>query len=168
MTNYGFICNCLSLCSLVEYWNTLRKPELYTTGRQSARMTESKRSAPRWPHGCQVFLFFFFFSLQVLIKCTFRTVLVRNYFLWYTELRAFSYGAGTPTIFQQWCELDPWRNSSFVISNVPLPHCWVVTRFLSEATLPMWYWIPLRSAVTPPKTASERCPERTKACHTCW
>lgn len=62
MTNYGFICNCLSLCSLVEYWNTLRKPELYTTGRQSARMTESERSAPRWPHGCQVFLFFFFFA----------------------------------------------------------------------------------------------------------
>lgn len=43
-----------------------------------------------------------------------------------------------------------------------------VTRFPSEARLLVLYWTPSKFAVNPPKTAPALCPERTRACRTCW
>lgn len=43
-----------------------------------------------------------------------------------------------------------------------------VTRFPSEARLLVLYWTQSKFAVNPPKTAPALCPERTRACRTCW
>ena len=43
-----------------------------------------------------------------------------------------------------------------------------VTRFPSEARLLVLCWTPSKFAVNPPKTAPALCPERTRACRTCW